>query len=288
VKIGMLLVLGLVLAMLFTNSYRKLEKWIIGFVSLIGLSFLIELTMVHIDWPQALRSWVAPSVPKGSMFFVMAVLGAVVMPHNLYLHSEIIQSRQWNCEDDAIIKRQLKYEFTDTIFSMTVGWAINSAMILVAASTFFSRGLKVTELAQAHDMMEPLIGGAAAVIFAIALLFSGVSACVTAGLAGGSIFTGMAGRPYDMADRRTKAGVAVTLVAGALPVLFMSDFFRGLLISQMILSAQLPVTIFTQLRLTSSGKVMGKFKNTVLGNIFLWGIGAVVVGLNVALVVSQF
>lgn len=292
VKVGVLLVLCLVMVMLFTNSYKKLEKWIIGFVSLIGLSFLIELAMVRIDWPQALTSWVAPSIPQGSMFAVMSVLGAVVMPHNLYLHSEIIQSRQWNCEDEAIIKKQLKYEYTDTIFSMTVGWAINSAMILVAASTFFARGVQINELSQAHDMLDPLIGGAeghiAAAVFAVALLFAGVSACITAGMAGGSIFTGMYGKPYDIADRRTKAGMAVIMLAAALPVMFMDDFFQSLLFSQMILSVQLPITIFTQLRLTSSKKVMGKFKNSVLDNILLWGVGAAVVGLNIALLASQF
>jgi manganese transport protein len=290
-KIGTLIVLALVLVMLFTNSYRKLEKWIIGFVSVIGFSFLIELVMVHIDWPQALRSWVTPVVPHGSMVALMSVLGAVVMPHNLYLHSEIIQSRQWNCEDEVKIKRQLKYEYTDTIFSMTVGWAINSAMILVAAATFFANHVQVTELSQAHDLLTPLLGsegGVAAAIFAVALLFSGVSACITAGMAGGSIFTGMFGKPYDISDRRTKWGIAITMIAATIPILFMSDLFKGLVLSQMVLSIQLPITIFTQLKMTSSKKVMGKFRNSVLDNILLWGIGAVVVGLNIALLVSQF
>ena len=173
---------------------------------------------------------------------------------------------------------------------MTVGWAINSAIILVAAATFFTHGIKITELSQAHDMLNPLLGaegGMAAAIFAVALLFSGVSACITAGMAGGSIFTGMFGKPYDMRDRRTKAGIAVTMVAAAIPILFMSDFFKGLLFSQMILSVQLPITIFTQLRLTSSKKVMGKFRNSVLDNILLWSVGAIVVGLNIALLISQ-
>ena len=82
--------------------------------------------------------WVTPSIPIGSIPIIMSVLGAVVMPHNLYLHSEIIQSRQWNLENEEVIKHQLKYEFIDTLFSMIIGWAINSAMILVAAATFFS------------------------------------------------------------------------------------------------------------------------------------------------------
>lgn len=99
----------------------------------------------------------------------MSVLGAVVMPHNLFLHSEIIQSRQWNLEDEAIIKRQLNYEFMDTLFSMVIGWAINSAMIIIAAALFFSTHSEVTEIAQAQIMLEPMLGKGAALLFAVAL-----------------------------------------------------------------------------------------------------------------------
>ena len=145
VRIGALLVLIFVLIMLFTNSYRLIEKWIIAFVSIIGLSFIYELSLVTIDWPAAAKAWVTPSFPQGSIVIIMSVLGAVVMPHNLFLHSEVIQSRQWNLSDDKVIKKQLRYEYVDTILSMVIGWAINSAMILLAASTFFVSGTPVSE-----------------------------------------------------------------------------------------------------------------------------------------------
>ena len=121
--------------MLFTNSYKKIERSIIAFVSVIGLSFIYELFLVDIDWPAATVGWVTPAFPKGSMLIIMSVLGAVVMPHNLFLHSEVIQSHEYNKKDDASIKKVLKYELFDTLFSMIVGWAINSAMILLAAAT---------------------------------------------------------------------------------------------------------------------------------------------------------
>ena len=98
----------------------------------------------------------------------MSVLGAVVMPHNLFLHSEVIQSRQWNIQDDKIIKKQLRYEYADTILSMVIGWAINSAMILLAAAAFFRTGTPVTELEQANSLLAPLLGNNASVIFAVA------------------------------------------------------------------------------------------------------------------------
>ena len=90
------------------------------FVSLIGFSFLFEVWIADIDWAQAAVGWVKPSFPEHSMPVILSVLGAVVMPHNLFLHSEIIQSRQWNLEDDEVIARQLKYEFKDTLFSMII------------------------------------------------------------------------------------------------------------------------------------------------------------------------
>lgn len=144
--------------MLLTNSYKRLEKWIMGFVSLIGISFLYELSMVHTNWGQALSGWFVPSVPSGSLPIVVGVLGAVVMPHNLFLHSEVIQSRQWNLQDEKVIRRQLKYEFFDTVFSMILGWAINSAIIIVAATTFFKSGVQVSELGQAQQMLKPISG----------------------------------------------------------------------------------------------------------------------------------
>ncbi len=287
VKLGALLSLALVLVMLYTSSYKKLERWIIGFVSLIGLSFLFELMFVKIDWPQALVSWVRPSFPKGSMPIIMGVLGAVVMPHNLYLHSEVIQSRQWNCEDESVIKKQLKYEFADTLFSMAVGWAINSAMILVAATTFFTHGVQVDELSQAHNMLTPLIGPAAAAVFAVALLFAGISSCITAGMAGGTIVAGLFAKPYNISDRRTRNGVTAVLAVAAVLILFIQDTFQGLVVSQILLSVQLPITILLQIHLTSSPRVMGKFKNTPLDKLALWVIGIIVIGLNVALLMGM-
>lgn len=269
--------------MLWANSYKKLEKWIMGFVSIIGLAFLFELSLVNIDWPQAAVGWVTPVIPDGAMLVVMSVLGAVVMPHNLFLHSEVIQSRQWNLEDDAVIKRQLKYEFADTLFSMCIGWAINSAMILVAAAVFFSNQVAVNELEQAEVMLRPLLGHAAASVFAIALLFAGVSSTITAGMAGGSIFAGIFREPYDIKDRHSWIGVAITYGLAVLIIFFIESPFQGLVYSQMFLSIQLPWTIFLQIYLTSSGKVMGKYKNNNRQQVLLWSIGFIVSVLNMML-----
>lgn len=287
IKIGSLFILLIVIWRLKSDSYKALEKLIIAFVSLIGIAFLIELTIIDVNWNQAIKSWVTPSFPSGSILIIMSVLGAVVMPHNLFLHSEVIQSRQWNLEDETVIKKQLKYEFLDTLFSMGVGWAINSAMILVAV-TFFVKGIIVTDLSQAHVMLEPLLGNFASLIFALALLFSGLSSSVTSAIAGGSIFAGLYKEPYDFKDNHTKFGVYLTLISSITIIFLVTNPFKALVISQMLLSVQLPITIFTQIYLTSSKKVMGEYRNVSSTNITLWIIGIIVSLLNVYLVVSAF
>jgi len=286
--VGAVLITGLVAVLLVTNSYRKVEKWIIGFVSIIGFSFLYELTLVRVDWVQAAVGWSVPQFPDHSLPVIMSILGAVVMPHNLFLHSEVIQSRQWHLENQKVIEHQLRFEFLDTLVSMLIGFAINSAMILLAASAFFTTHQPVTELGQAQHLLAPLLGTHAAVIFALALLFSGLASSVTAGMAGGSIFAGMFGEPFDIQDRHSRVGVALALGLALLVIFFVTDTFRALVASQIVLSIQLPFTIFTLIALTSSKKVMGRFANRASTRVILFAIGLIVTGLNVALLVSAF
>ena len=284
--IGATLSALLVVWMLLSNSYRKLEKWIISFVSLIGLSFIFELVFVKLQWSEAFQGWIVPSVPSGSIPIIMSVLGAVVMPHNLYLHSEIIQSRQWNLEGEEVINKQLKFEFADTLTAMIIGWAINSAIILISASVFYSHGIVVTELSQAQATLKPLVGDAAAIIFALALILAGFSSSVTAAMAGGSIFAGMYQEPFDVSDSHSRMGILITIAGGLLLVFFISDPFQGLIWSQIALSIQLPWTIFSLIFLTSSPKVMGKYANTKLNKIHLWLTFAIVSFFNIMLLLQ--
>ncbi|HUO77862.1 MAG TPA: Nramp family divalent metal transporter [Thermodesulfovibrionales bacterium] len=271
--------------MLFSRSYKKLEKWIIVFVSLIGISFLFELSMVRVEWTEALKGWITPSLPSGSLPVVMSVLGAVVMPHNIFLHSEIIQSRQWNLEGEHVIRKQLRLEFMDTLFAMIVGWAINSAMILMAASVFFGTST-VTDLPQAQATLRPLLGNAAASIFAVALLLSGFSSSVTAAMAGGSIFAGIFREPFDPSDSHSRTGVIITILGALFLIAFLKNPFQGILWSQIILSIQLPWTILALIVLTSSSRVMGGFANPVSHKILLWTTALVVSLLNVMLLID--
>ena len=283
---GAVLTTIFVVIMLFSNSYKKIERAIIAFVSVIGLSFLYELFLVNIDWPLAMRSWVTPSIPEGSMLIIMSVLGAVVMPHNLFLHSEVIQSHEYNKGDAVSMEKRLKYEFYDTLVSMIIGWAINSAMILLAAATFFKSGTPVEELQQAKSLLDPLLGNSAGIIFALALLMAGISSTITSGMAAGSIFAGIFGESYHIKDIHSRVGVLLSLGIALMIIFFIDNPFHGLIISQMILSVQLPFTVFLQVGLTSSKKVMGKYVNSTWSTLLLYTIAAIVSVLNIMLLFS--
>lgn len=284
---GAVLTTVAVLIMLFTNGYKRMERAIIGFVSLIGLSFIYELFLVDVDWKSAAFSSFVPSVPQGSLLVIMSVLGAVVMPHNLYLHSEVVQSREIHLRGDDRIRHMLRYEFFDTLFSMLVGWAINSAMIILAASTFFAHGEHVEELSQAQALLQPLLGNNAANIFAIALLLAGISSTITSGMAAGSIFSGLFSESYNIKDTHSVVGIVLSLGVALLLIFVIGNPFQGLLYSQMFLSIQLPFTVFLQVSLTSSKRVMGKYANSRWNTCFLYAIALLVTVLNVWLLVES-
>lgn len=283
VRVGSILVAAASFTMLLTSSYKRVERWIIGFVSLIGLSFLVELMLVQVSWPQAATGWVVPSMPSGSAAIITSVLGAVVMPHNLFLHSEIIQSQHFETQGEDVIQERLSYEFADTLFSMIVGWAINSAMVILAATTFYTRGIVVDDLAVAADTLAPILGPAARTIFALALLFAGLSSSITAGMAAGTISAGMFAEEYDIHDRHSSIGVALSFAGAAVACLLVQDTFQGLLLSQTLLSLQLPLTIFLQIWLTSSRKVMGRYANSTPLKVALIVIGVIVTALDLML-----
>ena len=285
-RVGCVIIAAASLLMLATSSYRRIERWIIAFVSVVGLSFLAELALVDVSWPAAATGWVTPSLPAGSVAIVTSVLGAVVMPHNLFLHSEVVQSVHYDQQGDEVIEERLRFELFDTLFSMGVGWAINSAMVILAATTFWMRGLAIDDLALAAATLEPILGPAARAIFAVALLFAGLSSSVTAGMAAGTISAGMFGEEYDIHDRHSSVGVAAAFVGAVAACLAVEDAFSGLVWSQALLSLQLPVTVFVQIWLTSSPSVMGRHANSRPLKAALMAIGVTVTVFDLALLLG--
>ena len=152
-------------------------------------------------------------------------------------------------------------------------------MILMAAASFYQNGngTTVDDLAVTGSMLAPLLGNMASLVFAVALLLSGISSSITAGMAGGTIFSGIFNKPYDTSGKETKLGI-----------LFISSPFQGLIYSQMLLAVQLPITIFTQICLTSSKRVMGRYANSRRLNIVLWITALTVTFLNIGLFITGF
>ena len=287
VRAGCVIVAAVSMAMLMTSSYKRAERWIIALVGVVGLSFLAELALVKVDWPQAAASWITPSMPTGSAAIIVSVLGAVVMPHNLFLHSEVIQSMHFEGQGEQVIEERLRYELFDTLFSMGVGWAINSAMVILAATTFFAHSIVVDDLAVAAATLSPILGPASSTIFAVALLFAGLSSSVTAGMAAGTITAGMFDEEYDIHDRHSSIGVAACFAGAVAACLVIPNPFEGLIWSQALLSLQLPITVFVLIRLTSSARVMGKYANSRPLNALLVGIGVIVTILDIVLLTGM-
>jgi len=272
-----------ILLMLFFNSYQKIEKWIVAFVSLIGISFIYELSLVNINWMVASKSMVVPSIPNGSIIMIMSLLGAVVMPHNLFLHSEVVQSRRWDLESKKTIKKQIKYSFFDTSFAMLVGWAINIAIILLAVALFYDKGRVVKEISEAGTLLQPILGKNAFIVFALALFCSGFASSITSGMAGGIIFSGTFMEPFNIKDLHTKLGVIISLVCATFAIMFVTDPLKALIYSQVVLSVQLPITIFSQIYITSSKKIMKEHVNSWHNTALLILIGLVVTYFNARL-----
>lgn len=215
----------------------------------------------------------------------MSVLGAVVLPRSPFLHSEVIQSQRFEGKGEAAIQERFRYEFADTLFSMIVGWAINSAMVILAATTFFQQGIVVDDLAAAADTLSPILGPGARLVFALALLFAGLSSSIMAGMAAGTISAGAFGEGCDIHDRHSTGGIVLCFVFALVTCLLVEDSFQGLLVSQALLSLQLPIAVFLEIYLTSSSEVMGAYANSLPLKLRLLAIGIFVAVLDVLLVI---
>ncbi len=283
IRMGFVLSAVFVAIVILLQRYNAMEKMIVGFVSAIGLCYLVEVFLVGPDWGAAAVGFVLPSLDSTSIVIAMGVLGAVVMPHNLYLHSEVVQNRQWQGKSEAETRRLLRYEFVDTLLAMLVGMAINSAMILVAAAVFHRNGIHVNDLLQASATLEPLAGKMAKMVFGTALLFAGISSLITGTVAGGTVFSGFLGKQTEIGSKWFRIGLALTLTSAVVPALLVRNVFQALVVSQVCLSVQLPLTLLPLFLLTTSKRVMGAYANRTFENTLMAVSGLTIVALNVLL-----
>ncbi len=240
------------------QRYHVVERIVIGFLSIISISYIVELFIVKPDWNAAVFSSFVPTVNPGTIYVAMGILGAIVMPHNIYLHSNVIQSRDWS-GDDARKRKLMRFQDIDTTSAMLVGWLVNSAMIIVAAAVFFKNGIVVNSIEQASVTLTPLAGPIAHYIFGIALLAAGISSSTTSSMAEANVITGFLGKPEDPRSRFYRFSLIATTIPALLIILTNKDFFQLLIFSQVVLSVQLPFTIIPLIFLVASKKIMGKY-----------------------------
>ncbi len=283
--LGALLTVFLEVFLIVSQRYHRLEATIIGFLGIIGLCYLIEILIVRPDWVSLVPSMVVPRVNRGSIYIAMAILGAVVMPHNIFLHSNVIHSRKWGISEDEKIKL-LHYEKTDTLCAMLLGWVVNSAMIIVAAAVFFRHNILVDSIKQASITLKPLAGPMAGLLFAVALVFAGVGSSITSSMAEANVITGFLGKPEDPRSLLYRISVFVTAVPSFLIIVLSLNTFRILIFSQVVLSIQLPFTLIPLLILCRSRKVMGCFKSSISEFAAAAVIAGLVVVLNLYLLYS--
>lgn len=288
IVLGMAISAILSAAAIWFRHYSNLEKVIVALVSVVGVGYLAELYLVKPDWAATAYHLVVPELDSGSVLIAIGVLGAVVMPHNMYLHSEVIQNRHWQGKSEADTRRLLKYEFLDTLLAMLVGLAINAAMLIVSAAVFYKNGFRIDDLVDAAQTLRPLAGNLARLIFGVGLLLAGIASSVTAALSGGIAFTGFIGQPTATENKWFRFGVLLTLLPACLMILLINDTFKALIISQACLSIQLPLTMLPLFLLTNSKRVMGRYANGRIENGLMIVSGLIILALNLLLIYTVF
>lgn len=259
-------------------SFRRIEVSVGAFVVLIGICYLIELFIAPVDWGGAARGIVTPGIPDNEALLIAAgIVGATVMPHAIYLHSGLTQSRTLLLSD-AQRARVLRFSNREVIAALSIAGAINMAMVMMAAAAFNAGYPEVAEIETAYHTLTPLLGGGAAAVFLISLISSGISSSVVGTMAGQVIMQGFFRRKIPIWLRRLITMIPAFIVAG-----MGIGATKALVMSQVILSLALPVPMVALLILSSDRRVMGRFANTPLMRVLGFSCAAAVLMLNAVL-----
>lgn len=264
-------------------GYRKIEFAIIGLVSVIGLVYLYEMTLIRPDWGQVGLSMVLPQVSAGSILVAVGILGATVMPHNVFLHSFLAPSRLSGPDATMQERRKvLRLAKIDTIAALNVAFFVNAAMLTVAGTIFFQHANPATlDLQTAFVTLKPALGVLASVAFGIGLLASGLSSSTTGTMAGQNVLQGFSGKHVEMWIWRL-----LTMIPALITIALNISSVEVLVVSQVVLSLQLPFTMIAVAMLTSRRDLMGGLVNTRFVNIVNVILVLVVTILNVVLLTT--
>lgn len=275
------------------KSFRHLEAIILGLIATISIGYIVQLFWVHPHWPDVaaglMPSWHTLS-QRDPLYLAIGILGATVMPHNLYLHSSIVQTRVVGNQpgDKASAIRMLR---VDTIFALVLAMLINAAILILAGAAFYVNGHRgITEIQDAYQLLAPIVGtGFAATLFAITLLASGQSSTFTGTVAGQVVMEGFLRMKIPCWQRRLiTRGLALIPAFAGVAVAGESAIGKLLVLSQVVLSLQLPFALYPLIRMTDDRKLMGEFANRFVTRWLSWLLFVVITAANLWLVAQTF
>ncbi|MGA3098364.1 MAG: Nramp family divalent metal transporter [Bryobacteraceae bacterium] len=262
---------------------RTIEAFVLSLITVIGICFAIEIFWAKPSAVEMLKG-LGVRLNRESLYVAIGIIGATVMPHNLYLHSALVQTRHIS-HTDAAKRAACRYNLIDSAVALNGAMLVNAAILVLAAAVFFKRGVVVTEIQQAHELLVPLLGtGAAGVMFAVALLCSGQSSTLTGTMAGQVVMEGF----LDIRMRpwlRRLITRTLAIVPAALTIYFAGEksTYGLLILSQVILSMQLPFAVIPLIHFTSDRSRMGAFASPAWVRVLAWTTAAIIVGLNLRL-----
>ncbi len=289
--VGVLVTTADVLLLLVLSSFgiRKLEALVLSFVGTIGIAFLVEIVLARPDWGGLVRGFV-PSLPDPTALYIaIGILGATVMPHNLYLHSSLVQTRRIGTSEGEL-RSAIRLNTVDSAIALNLAFLVNAAILVMAAAVFYRTGHhEVAEIQDAHRLLQPILGASIApVAFAVALLASGQSSTITGTLAGQIVMEGYLNLRIRPWLRRLITRTLAVVPAVAAILWFGERSTGGLLVlSQVILSLQLPFAVIPLIHLVADRRRMGTFAIGRTVRTLAWLVAGIIVALNVKLVVDE-
>ncbi len=277
------------LLFLINKGIKKMEAFIIALVMIIGISFIFEMIFAQPEVGGILQGLI-PSMPNDTALYIaIGIIGATVMPHNLYLHSSLVQTRKFD-RSPAGIKQAIKYNFIDSTIALNLAFFVNAAILILAAATFYKNGMfKIAEIQDAYKMLEPMLGtNWAPTLFAIALIAAGQSSTITGTLAGQIIMEGYLNLRIQPWVRRIITRL-IAIVPAVIVILIFGEGVTGkmLILSQVILSLQLGFAIIPLIHFVSDKKKMKGFEISKTTQIVSWIVALIIVSLNAKLVFNE-
>jgi len=262
---------------------RVMEGIIALLVGVICIAYSLEVFLAKPDWPSIGLHTLMPSLPNGQAVLIAAgMLGATVMPHVIYLHSQLVQCRNTG-DCDRLKLKHYRLERLDIVIAMNIAFVVNAAMVIVAAAVFFSQGVAVESIEEAHHSLTPLLGSLSSGAFGVALLASGLSSSAVGTMAGQTIMKGFINLKIPLIVRRL-----VTMVPGLIIIALGINPVKALVLSQVVLSFALPAAIIPLMLITGRKDIMGELANKPLTRVTGWVITAVIVTLNSVLLYLIF